>query len=202
MSIRTSHNSATSQASHRTWKNLWFTALLAIVFCVVFFSISGRRLGSAWIRYRVDRAMECWAISPALQWLDWGIWLEPGDGGWDMMRARCYRSLDQMAAWQESLESAEAKGVSSEWIEAERTIGAITSGHVPGNTHDMRRTYQAAGLSMDDVTAAIVRGYLASGDHKKARTLLEQWEAESVSVAHQRICGESTGRLRGDVTKR
>ncbi len=174
----------TNRASRPIRKNIWFVVFLSLVFCVVFLSFAGRRLGSALIRFRVDRAMERWAINPALQWLEWGIWLDPEDGEWDMMRAKCYRSLDQMASWRQSLESATAKGVSSNWIEVERKIASITSGHFPENTQDMRQRFLAVGLPMDDITAAIVRGHLASGDHGKARELLEQWETECVSDVH------------------
>ena len=173
-----------NQAMHPVRKNIRTAAFLLLVFCVVFLSFGGRRLGSVLIRHRVDRAMERWAISPALQCLEWGVWLDPEDGEWQMTRAKCFRLLGQMAQWQQSLESAEAKGIPSDWIEAEEQIGSIASGHVPDNVQGILRRFVAAGLPRDDISAAIVRGYLQSGDHERAQELLLQWETKSTAEAH------------------
>jgi len=173
-----------NQAPRRVRKNLWTAAFLLLVFCAVFLGFGGRRLGSALIRHQVARAMERWAISPALRWLEWGVWLDSDDGEWYMMRAKCFRLLDRMDQWQKSLESAKAEGISSDWIEAEMQIGSIASGHVPDNAPAIRHLFVAAGLPKDDISAAIVRGCLASGNYQGARKLLLQWERESTADPH------------------
>ena len=173
-----------NQAPRRVRKNLWTAAFLLLVFCAVLLGFGGRRLGSALIRHQVARAMERWAISPALRWLEWGVWLDSDDGEWYMMRAKCFRLLDRMDQWQKSLESAKAEGISSDWIEAEMQIGSIASGHVPDNAPAIRHLFVAAGLPKDDISAAIVRGCLASGNYQGARKLLLQWERESTADPH------------------
>lgn len=168
----------------RIRKSIWVTVFLLLVFCIVFLGFGGRRLASTVIRHRVDQAMERWAISTALQWTDWGEWVAPDDGQWDMMRAKCFRLFDRMTEWQAALQSAKAKGISSDWIAIEKQLASLASGRVPEDPTLIRQQFVAAGLPIDDISAAIVRGYLALGDRKRAHRLLSQWDIERPTDAH------------------
>ncbi len=174
----------TDHVPSRVRKNIWIAAFMLLVFLAVFLGFGGRRLGSALIRQRVSRSMEHWAISSALWWADWGKWLAPGDGEWDIMRAKCFRLFDRVAEWQESLKSAKATGVSDSWIDVEKKLASIASGRVPENAPLLRKQFVAAGLPADDISAALVRGYLTAGYRERAHRLLLQWEMERPTDAH------------------
>lgn len=173
----------TSQ-THRPWPGRRFVVCVFGIAAIVVVLIIGPRLVARWARHMASREMDAWAPSAAQEWLATAAWLDSGNGTTDFMQAVCYRRLDQMAYWNEALQSAERKGLPSSQIRRETTLGFVRTGQFDKVGELRPEDLIETGASMHDVAASFVHGYLLKGERDKARTLLERWEAIYPNEAH------------------
>ena len=165
----------------------WRRRLLRGIALIVLAGISAYaaiRATSIWAVYRATGDMNSGALSDAADQLSWASYLAPGDPGPDLMRAACYRQMQQMESWRRCIESAKAKDASAALLSRETNLERIQSGRFyEGAEQDIEGMVES-GASMQDVAAAFVRGYLASDDTAKAKLFLDGWLKDSPNDAH------------------
>jgi len=165
----------------------------------------GRRL-LAWStrQWAADR-MSAGAFSTAQQWLDWSGWFDPSDGRTDLMRATCLRRRYQQEAWTAALESAKRKGAPSDLVEQEERLGRIQAGKI-NRQEDELNSLLAAGVAPHDACTALVHGYLARQDAKRAEMVLKAWSSDEPASPHvaymQAVYWLWQGDRAGDVMRR
>lgn len=141
--------------------------------------IFGRRAGALWARQMAERHLRIGAIGEAQQWLARAAWLAPGDGRTDVMRATCFRHLDQLDRWHETLELARQKNAPASELQRETTLKQIQSGESREDASGQIDSLLAAGAASQDIAAAIAKGYLEQQRATAARMFLDGWSADS-----------------------
>ncbi len=170
--------------NHRSWLRRRFAACVIGIVAIIVVLVVGPRLVAMWARHMASREMDVWALSASQEWLAIAAWLNPGNGTTDLMQAVCHRRLDQMADWNEALQSAERKGTPTSRIRRETKLGLVRTGQFDKVGEVRLEDLIETGASMHDVAASFVHGYLLRGERDKARTLLERWEAIYPNEAH------------------
>ncbi len=154
------------------------------VTAIIVLLVSGRRVLTLWARHMASRQMNRWALSAAQQWLAKAAWLDPGDGMTDWMQAVCYRRLDQMDRWSESLLAAERKGAPAALLRQEMELGRVRAGELHAGDELRLGKLTEDGASPHDVAATLVHGYLLRGDRSNAKRILDAWGAVYRNEAH------------------
>jgi tetratricopeptide (TPR) repeat protein len=124
------------------------------------------------------------AISAAQEWLAWSARLHPGSGATDVIRAACFRRLGQQDRGTAALQLAEQKGAPASQVQQETRLGRIQDGTFDEGIEGELAALIKAGVPPNDLYAALVNGYLAKKDPKRAKTALEAWEARHPHEAH------------------
>jgi tetratricopeptide (TPR) repeat protein len=154
------------------------------VFAVVLLSllfVYGHLGVAAWGRLMAGQQLSGGAASKGLQWLAWSARWNPNDGQIDLMRAACYRQLEQPQLWAAAVERAKRKAAPRSAIEHEVQLHLIQSGNFPSQAETQLAELIAASRSADDVILSFLRGYLATDDQAKAGVLLDGWDPEALS---------------------
>jgi len=163
-----------SKMARRLQTVAWLIAIAVVLGVAAFYS---RGIGATYAQSKAVGAARHWKYSPAIWWLKWAQWLDPDNPESYLLEARCRRVLGRLDLWQRNLRTARAKGIAPEWITIENQMNAITSGKLPDNIDPLRTRLVQAGYSNEEISTALVRGYLAIRQADKARLLLEQWES-------------------------
>jgi len=122
--------------------------------------------------------MEVGAVLTAEKWLARSARLDPGDGRTDLMRAACYRRLEEVDGWFMAMQLAERKGAPVVPFEREHRLGLFQSGaQFDEGEPDWATTMLGAGVSQREFDAALVHRYLRLQHPDKAKTLLDRWSA-------------------------
>jgi mono/diheme cytochrome c family protein len=130
------------------------------------------------------RQMDQFACSAALPWLDRADRLAPRDGRTNLLRAACFRQLEQMDRWSQALQAAERKGAPAAEQQLELKLGLLRAGRIGAREESHLGELVQAGAALHDVMAVFVHGYLAQGEFGKARLLLDNWQTAHPEVAH------------------
>lgn len=154
------------------------------VTAIILLLVSGRTILTLWARHMASRQMNAWALSAAQQWLAWAAWLDPSDGTTDWMQAVCFRRLEQMDQWSESLLAAERKGAPAALLRQEVELGRVRAGELQAGDELRLGELTEAGASPHDVAATLVHGYLLRGDRSNAKRNLDAWRAAYPEEAH------------------
>jgi mono/diheme cytochrome c family protein len=144
----------------------------------------GRAGAAWWTRLAAAACLDEGAISVAQGWLDWSAWFDPGDGATDLMRAACFRRLDQPDRWSEALKRAEQKGAAASRVQLEIKLRRIRDGDFDEGIREELAAMTAAGVSPSDFYAALVYGYVVKKDPERAKIVLDAWEADHLDEAH------------------
>jgi mono/diheme cytochrome c family protein/Tfp pilus assembly protein PilF len=144
----------------------------------------GRASLAWWTRLMAGACLNDGAISAAQGWLDWSAWSDPSNGATDLMRATCFRRLDQPDRWSEALKRAEQKGASASQVQLETKLRRIRDGDFDEGIQGELAAMTAAGVSPTDFYAALVNGYVVKKDPERAKIALDAWEADRPDEAH------------------
>ncbi len=120
------------------------------------------------------RQMNVGAISTAQHWLTRSAWFDSDNGSTQLMRAACFRRLEQ-AGWREALQLARQNGAPAAKIDQEQRLGSIQSGQLTEDVEPEMVALLEAGVPPHEVCMAVVEGYLAHEAPEKAKALLEAW---------------------------
>ena len=156
----------------------------AAVLVFLFLLLFGRGMLGRWTRYMGAGQMNVWAISDAQKWLEWSTWLMPGDGKTELMKAACFRHLEQTDRWEETMRSARQKGAPALQTQDELKLAYVQSGDVDEAAEQQLAALIQAGLPQQDVVAAFVHGCLARKETERAKALLDAWTADTPEDAH------------------
>lgn len=137
----------------------------------------GRSTLAWWTRMMARARIHDGAISMAQGWLDWSARLDPRDSTTDVLRATCFRWLQQPDRWQAALTLAAQKGAPEFLVRQETKLGRIAGGQLEGGVEGELATMTDAGAPPDEACAALVTGCLASKDPTWAKLVLDAWEA-------------------------
>ncbi len=121
--------------------------------------------------------MEMGAIRAAQSRLAWSTWFEPADGRTDLMRAACFRRLEQFDRWEQCLDLARHKGAHSDALRHEDHLGRIQRGEPMPDPGRVMAELIREGVSPHDVAAAFIYGCLAREEAAEAKLVLEGWAA-------------------------
>jgi len=128
--------------------------------------------------------MSAWAVSDALEWLEWSRRLDPEDGETDLMRAICFRRLGQKGRWGKAMQSARKKGTPFQQIQQESSVALIQSGEAPKEAERQLIALIEAGVPQQDAVASFVHGCLARDEAQRAKGMLDAWTADAPDDAH------------------
>jgi mono/diheme cytochrome c family protein len=124
------------------------------------------------------RELERGAVTAAQSWLCWSAWLAPGDGRTDLIRAACFRRMQDVDSYARALESARKKGVPASQLEQEVQLGRILAGGLPVDDSGQIARLLEAGLPPNEVALAFVCGFLNRDEPEEARRVLDAWAAD------------------------
>lgn len=150
-----------------------FTAMLLLLVSLPWF---GQTSLAWWARMMAQTCIDEGAISAAQDWLDWSARLDPRDGATDLLRAACFRRLQQRDRWTAALALAEQKGVPVSLVRQETRLGQIEVGNFEGGVEGELAAMAAADAPPNDFCAALVAGCLAKKDPTWAKRVLDAWE--------------------------
>jgi mono/diheme cytochrome c family protein/Flp pilus assembly protein TadD len=159
----------------RRLKTLLIVAAVVLMIVIPWF---GRQTLGWWARQKAVTQLNIGAITSAQQWLDWAIWFNPHDGHAELLRAACFRRLDEPEQFVAALESARQKGAPEDRLQQETILGQIYAGRVEDRAGWDLASLIDAGLSPNEVATAFVAGAITRGDHKEARRILDAWSAD------------------------
>jgi Flp pilus assembly protein TadD len=163
----------------------WIVAV-ATVSVVLAMTVFGRDLFGIWARQCATRQMNAWAVSNALQWLEKADRFDPNNGETQLLKASCYRYLNQEQLRSEALAAAKELGVDSQRIKNELTLGDIQTGTLGEEAESQLPELSEAGLSPHDIAAAFIDGCIARQDMERATALLQAWAADYPNHVHNR----------------
>lgn len=143
----------------------------------------GREILAWWTRMAAQARLSDGAITAAQQWLEWSERFDPSDGRTELLRARCLRHLYQQDRWKESVKLAEQKGAPAADVLHEAKLGLIQDGNLYPGFEDDLAAMSEAGVSANEIHAAMVSGYLARKDPALARLVLDAWKADQSDSA-------------------
>ena len=132
-------------------------------------------LSSSWAQRAAGRLLEKGAVSEAEDWLNWSARFTPNDGRADLLRARCFRLLQQRERFEEAIQSAKQNGAPAELVEREETLGHISAGNVPDNPGIRMTELIQSGVSSSDVHIAFIYASLYRNKLQQATRLLDEW---------------------------
>jgi len=144
----------------------------------------GRNSWSQWARNRAVRCMAHWAICDALDWLDRSDALRGEFGENHLLRATCYRHLGQEGKRAQSLALAEEHGAPSRQIAHELLLGKIQSGELLDGAENHLPELTEAGISPNDIAAALVLGCLVKQQLSRAEAMLNAWSMDMPREPH------------------
>jgi len=151
------------------------TAAVLLLFALLWFGRTGL---AWWTRTMAQARIHDGAISTAQGWLDWSAWLDPRQGATDVLRASCYRRLQQSDRWQAALAQAEQKGAPATWVRQEARLGRIESGRLDGGVEQEMTAMSEEGVPAEEACAALVNGCLVNKAPAWAKLVLDAWEAQ------------------------
>lgn len=168
----------------RFWRRRRFVICILGLVVAITALMFGPKALAVLARHMASREMAAWAIGSAQQWLTRAASLNPSDGTTDLMRAVCFRRLDQMDDWSAALQAAKRKGAPATQTQLETEIGFIQSGRFGENEELRLGALIEEGGSTHDVAAAFVHGFLVRGEYGKANMLLQDWGENYPNEAH------------------
>ena len=137
----------------------------------------------------------------AQKWLARSARLDPGDGRTELMRAACYRRLEQVDRWFNAMQLAERMGAPAGKCEQEHRLGLIHSGALfDEEEQQWAAAMLGTGVSRHEVNAAFVHRYLSLQQPEKAKALLDEWSANYPEEAEVAYMEGVHARWLGDVT--
>jgi tetratricopeptide (TPR) repeat protein/mono/diheme cytochrome c family protein len=181
--------SSRTSLSDQSWDErdrliLLITCALGILAVVVILAV-GKGILAWWARRTAAGEMDVGAVMTAQKWLAWSARLDPGDGRTELMRATCFRRLEQADRWFSAMESAKQKGAPADQYEQEFRLGFIQSGTpFDGGEQRLAAAMRGVGASPQEVRAAFVHRYLRLQQPEQAKVLLDEWSANSPQEAH------------------
>ena len=149
--------------------------LLAIALAGVF----GRRWAAHAARELAKRRLSVWAVDDAQQWLAWAAWLDPSDGQASLLRASCFRRLQQSDRWSAAIEDAKRNHAPQHLVQQEDRLFRIQSGQIDSQAEQHLGDLIESGAAFNDVLTAFLVGYHLRGENAKLALLLDMWSAES-----------------------
>ncbi|NLX99599.1 MAG: hypothetical protein GXY83_25975 [Rhodopirellula sp.] len=167
-----------SDPGRRAWRRIsafFLAAAVAVLAATVF----GRGLCATLVRQSAARALEAGAISQAQSRLAWSAWLDPGNGKTDLLEAECFRHLQQLDRWQQSLQSAQRKGVAADAIRHEGRLGLLQSGERVADLAGAMADLIGGGVAPHEVATAVIHGCLAREEPETAQWVFDGWAANS-----------------------
>jgi mono/diheme cytochrome c family protein len=147
------------------------TAVVVVLLC-------GRSLLSRVARGMAAHYGDQGAISASQAWLDWAARIDPRNSETDLMRAKCYRRLEQIERWSTALQSAQGKSLPAERLQQEMRLGLIQTGQTVASGNEQLAALIDAGVSPPDVAEAFVLGHLCRDDYGQAQATLDAWQAD------------------------
>ncbi len=177
---RPSERTPSSPQRRRRCLAIIIIAIVAFVALLIY----GRGGLSILARRMAAREMDKWANNAAQVWLARAVWLDPGNGEVELMRAACYRRNDEPDRWHQAMLSAEQKGVPASRILAEKQLAALGSGQLYAEAEALLGKLLESDVPPGDVGTAILRCYLTRRQYGKARVLLKAWESEYPNDTH------------------
>ena len=161
----------------------------AFVLVIIVVFVFAPTLASRWAQRNARRLLERGAVSEAEEWLNWSARFNPNDGRADLIRARCFRLLQQPEHYDEAIRSARQNGVPAELIERETALARVSAGDLP-NEPDARMTgLIEAGASSNDVHIAFIYSHLYRNQLQQAKALLDEWSAVHSQEANAAYMG-------------
>ncbi len=179
----------------RWW--IWVAAGLALAAL----AFLGRDIYGQWARYRATNDMDAWAINDALAWLDRADRLDAGDGQTELLRAKCYRHLQQWDRRAEALRVAEEQGAATRALRDEIILGQIQSGQLGERAEDKLGELTEAGIAPADIATSYIEGSLTRQDMQRARMLLEAWAADFPDEPHVHYMSGVLAQRNGDTQR-
>jgi len=159
-------------------------ALGLVVVLATLVLLFGRGVLAWWARQTAASQIDVGALSAGQQWLDWAGRLDPHNAKTELMRAACFRQLNEEDRWRETLESAQAMGAPAERIEQEVRLGFIRSGRFGEAGQAEMGALIEGGVPLRDVARAFVYGHLSRKESERARMVLDAWEADRPNDPH------------------
>lgn len=150
----------------------------ALVVVATLAATCGRGVGAWYARRAAVRELQYGAVSDAQAWLLWAAWLAPGDGRTDLIRAACFRRMQEVGRYAEALESARQKGAPASQFEQEMQLGLLRAGGLPVDDSGLIGRLIEAGLSPNEVALAFVCGFLNRDKPEEALRVLDAWAAD------------------------
>ncbi len=176
---------------------LWAAAIMAVL-AILFL---GRDMFGQWARHRATRDLDIWAISDAQRWLDRADRIDPADGNTELLRAKCYRHLEQWGRRAESLKLAARQGVDVLDLRNEVTLGEIQSGELSGGTGNELGELTGSGIAPADIAASFIEGRLVHQDLRQADLLWQAWAAEFPDEPHVQFIHGMLALRGGDMSR-
>ncbi len=158
--------------------------LIGLAGAAILLLVFGRSSLSRSARYLANRQLDAGAVSEAQRSLDWAAWIAPHDGETDLMRAACYRRLEQTDRWSAILQAVRGKVASSQRWQQEIRLGLIQTGQAIESGEAQLVSLLDAGLPPHDVVPSFVLGYLSRNDYERAQAVLDAWQADDPQSPH------------------
>lgn len=171
----------------RRYRFLLVTGAFILVIFVVF--ASAPTLSSRWARRAARRLLEKGAVTAAEDWLNWSARFTPKDGRADLLRARCFRLLQQPERYDEAIRSARQNNAPAELIERETALARISAGNLPNQPEGRMNGLIEAGTSSNDVHIAFIYAHLYRNQLQQAKALLDEWTAVHPQEANAAYMG-------------
>lgn len=177
-------HSAAPRAGPDSRTHFWIGVGVMAVLATVALVVLGAWVGSQWTRHKALGHMRRQEFTLAQGWLAWSARLAPGDHAVDVLKAACYRQLNQTAAWRKSLEEAVRKGATREHTAVELQLDRVRHGAVPKGAAEIGQLTRA-GVLPSDLATAMLLGYLEQMDAASAKAFLMRMPEDSVDEAHR-----------------
>jgi mono/diheme cytochrome c family protein/tetratricopeptide (TPR) repeat protein len=129
-------------------------------------------------------ALDAGAIYDAQRWLARSRLFGSRGGSVELMQVACYRHLGQFEHWSEELEAARRAGVPDDRTQLESQLGNIHLGDVTSAGSDPIVELIQRGVSLHEVLAAFVHGYLRREEPEKAMLILDSWSRDAPDDVH------------------
>ena len=176
--MRTKPHHLPAQKSERNPRQGRLMTWVAVGLSVLALLFLGRGWAGSCSRYMAERAMNRFTFSQAFIWLQRAEWIHPHDGRTALLRARCYRQLNQWDRHDEFLTLARTLGAPAHDVRNEAELSKIQLGDFTDGAEGKLREFHEAGMSPHDVNSAFILGYIVRQDTQGARTLLAAWNAD------------------------
>jgi len=158
-------SAAARQPARTVWR--WLIGGAGIVMLLVL----GRVGAGAAARRAAVQALDAGAVFDAQRWVDAALRVDPGDARAELIRAACFRHLQQLESWSREVERARGHGAPARLVEREIRLANLSL----GDLQDEGRSLVGEGVAAAEVFAALVLGYLSREEPEQASRIVDGW---------------------------